>query len=131
MVHAPEMIRTHPQSVATPQLIDCVEACFDCLQTCITCADACLGEEEVANLVRCIRTNQDCADVCLATGSLLSRQTQLNWTIVRLQLETCVEICQSCAEECGAHASHMEHCRICAEACTRCMEACRALLATI
>jgi hypothetical protein len=131
MVHAPEMIRTHPRGGMRKELIDCIEACFDCAQTCISCADACLGEAQVSSLIRCIRLNQDCAAICQATGSVLSRLTETEWTLVRRQLEACMEACRLCGEECSQHAMHMEHCRVCAEACQRCESACRSLLATV
>ncbi|WP_346533245.1 four-helix bundle copper-binding protein [Micromonospora sp. DPT] len=46
-------------------------------------------------------------------------------------LEACVTACQSCGDECAAHAGKHEHCRICADACRACEQACRDLLATI
>jgi hypothetical protein len=48
-----------------------------------------------------------------------------------LQLQACAQACRSCADECGRHAKHMEHCRICAEACRRCAEACDAMVAAL
>jgi hypothetical protein len=125
------MIRTHPQAREVPGLTECVEACFDCAQTCIACADACLAEQDVASLVRCIRLNQDCASICQASGEVLSRLTEMDKGIVRLQLQACIEACRVCGDECERHGRHMEHCRICAEVCRRCGEACTRLLATL
>ena len=113
-----EMIETHPQRVnADPEtLARCVEDCFGCSATCTSCADACLGEEAVAELVRCIRLNLDCAAVCWATGRLI-RQTAFDPQLARHMLEACVVACRRCAEECERHAGHHEHCRVCADAC--------------
>ena len=85
-----EMIRTHPHQPAIDGelLARCIEECFQCAATCASCADACLGEESVRDLVRCIRFDLDCADVCLATGRVLTRQTDqrpLQLGIVRLK----------------------------------------------
>jgi hypothetical protein len=85
-----KMLRTHPKGSAEEALARCVEECFACAAICTACADACLGEETVANLVRCIRTDLDCADICAATGSILARQTERDAEIVRSLLQSCV-----------------------------------------
>jgi hypothetical protein len=126
-----EMFRTHPSGAADDALVRAVQEIFDCAQTCTACADACLGEESVAELVTCIRLNLDCADVCEATGRILTRQTAFDPAMARTMLETCIEACRRCGEECARHADHHEHCRICAEACNRCRQACEEALSTI
>ncbi|MFN2431993.1 MAG: four-helix bundle copper-binding protein [Gemmatimonadota bacterium] len=130
MHHVSEMLKTHPRHSDTDSraLAECIEACYDCAQTCTACADACLGEQQLQRLVRCIRLNLDCADVCAATGALLSRQTESEWSVIRAQLQACVEACRVCGAECEKHAGHHEHCRVCAEACRRCAEACERLV---
>lgn len=132
-MHAQQMISTHPhvRGNVNEQLIRCIEACYDCAQTCTSCADACLGEEMVAQLTQCIRLNLDCADVCAATGSVASRRTGSNETVIKRMLESCAEACRLCGAECAKHATQHEHCRICAEACRRCEEACRSAAAKI
>src|SRR5690625_760160 len=118
MHHTAEMLRTHPSPTTVNQdaLKACIEACYDCAQACTGCADACLAEENVTALVHCIRLNQDCADICETTGRLISRQTEPDWTVIRTQLEACIQACSKCGAECARHADHMEHCRVCAEA---------------
>ena len=130
MTHTQEMLRTHPtRSTMEPGAISrCIDACHECAQTCTSCADDCLAEESVSELVRCIRLNMDCADICETTARLCSRQTELDWTILRGQLEVCVDACRICGEECEQHASMHEHCRICAETCRECEHACNDLL---
>ena len=132
-MHVREMLDTHPREVAVDKnaLIRCIEECYACAQSCTSCADACLGESQVQQLVRCIRLNLDCADVCAATGALLSRQTEPEWSVLRRQLEACAEACRVCGSECESHAGHHEHCRVCAESCRRCEEACNRLLQSI
>ncbi|MBP2314909.1 four-helix bundle copper-binding protein [Azospirillum soli] len=126
-MHAREMISTHPhvRGNTNDALIHCIEECYDCAQTCTTCADACLGEPMVAELVQCIRLNMDCADVCAATGAVATRRSGSNEAVIRAMLEACATACRLCAEECEAHATMHEHCRICAEACRSCEDACR------
>ena len=82
----------------------------------------------VADLTTCIRTNLDCADVCAATGTVLSRRSGSDPTVIRAVLEACRAACTACADECGQHANMHEHCCICAEACRRCEQACAQLL---
>jgi len=110
-------------------LASVAQSAFDCAQACTACANACLAEPSVADLVRCIRRNLHCADVCDATGRLVSRQESPE--LARAILEACLIACRLCAEECGAHAEMMTHCRICAEACRSCADACQELLAAL
>lgn len=133
MNRAAEMLTTHPRppQVDVETLGDCIDECFDCAQTCAACSDACLGEANVAELVGCIRTNEGCRSACLATGEMLSRQTEARWSVLRRQVEVCRDACRACATECEKHAGHMEHCRVCAEACRACEQACEALLGAV
>jgi transposase len=127
IMHAREMIRTHPdvQGNMSEALVQCIEACYACAQACTACADACLAEAMVDQLRQCIRLDLDCADVCAATGALASRRTGSNQAILRQMLEVCAAACRACGEECEGHARQHEHCRVCAEACRRCEQACR------
>jgi hypothetical protein len=128
-----EMLEAHPW----PARVDrdlwarCIDECFACLQSCTACADADVAEDDVANMRRCIRLCLDCADVCVATGRVLSRQTEYVAAIARAQVSSCRELCALCAEECERHADHHEHCRLSAEQCRRCEEACAAVLDAI
>jgi hypothetical protein len=132
-MHTQEMVQTHPRQAQVDRqaLVRCIEECYSCAQSCTTCADACLGEEELNMLVRCIRLNLDCANVCYTTGQMLSRQTEADWDLLRLQLQVCAAACEICGAECRRHANHHEHCRVCAEACRRCEDACSKLLAAL
>ena len=125
-----EMLEAHPWPghVDREVLARCIEACFACGQTCTGCADACLSEDMVADLRKCIRLDLDCADICLATGAVLTRQTEYDAGMSKAQIESCREACRTCAEECESHAEMHEHCRICAEACRKCERACEELL---
>jgi hypothetical protein len=133
MPHAHDMLMAHPRKLGVDPavLAACIEACFDCAQACLACADACLGEDMVADLVRCIRLNLDCDDVCDVTGRLLSRQTEPDYRVVRAQVEACRIACGACAVECERHAEHHEHCAICARACRHCEDSCTRLLVVL
>lgn len=133
MNHVQEMVKTHPHRqeagrIDMDALTACIQECFDCSQTCTACADACLGEEDISQLTRCIRLNLDCADICLITGQVLSRQTEPDWNLLRMQVEACMTVCRTCGEECRRHAGHHEHCRVCAESCRSCEDACNRVL---
>ena len=129
-MHVQEMIRSHPhvKGDSNDTLLRAVEACYACAQACTACADACLGEEMVADLVRCIRHDLDCADVCAATGAVATRRSGSNETVIRAMLEACATACRVCGDSCSEHAGMHEHCRVCAESCRRCEEACREAL---
>ena len=128
-----EMLEAHPgpAQIDRDVLARCIDECLACAQSCIACADADLAEGDVADMRRCIRLCLDCADVCDATRNLLTRQTEYVAETARAQVSSCRELCAACAEECGLHADHHEHCRICGAECRRCEEACSAVLDAI
>jgi hypothetical protein len=128
--YANEMLETHPWPghVDRRVLAECIEECFACAQACTACADACLSEDGVSELQKCIRLNLDCADICDATGRVVTRRTEYDAPTSKAQLQSCQEVCRTCAEECERHTEHHEHCRICAEACRRCERACAQLI---
>jgi hypothetical protein len=108
-----------------------IDALSDCAQACTADADADLGEQNLAEMVRCIRLCLDCADVCTATIGVISRQADYHPGVTGPLLEACVAICKSCGDECERHAPHHEHCRVCEQACRRCEQACRELLGVL
>ena len=128
-----ELLATHPKpsEVDRATLARCIAECFDCALSCTACADADLAEEDLSEMRRCIRLCLDSADVCVATGRVVSRQTEYEPETARAQVESCRRSCSACAEECERHSQHHEHCRICAETCRRCEKACASLLDAI
>lgn len=123
-----DMLSTHPRSTESiRELRDCILACFECVVACTACADACLAEAQPQMLNHCIRLNLDCADQCAATGRMLSRQTEPDWSVVRAGLAACAVFCEACARECDRHAAMHKHCLACAAACRKCMQLCREL----
>lgn len=133
MTHAQEMLETYPRDFNVDQgrLAAAIEMLVDCANTCVQCADACLSEELSSDLAKCIRLNMDCADICATTSRVVSRQTEYDANVTRPLLEACIAACRSCGDECGGHADHMEHCRICSEQCRTCEQACNELLAAM
>ncbi|MBW3551304.1 MAG: four-helix bundle copper-binding protein [Proteobacteria bacterium] len=125
-----EVLRDHGDQLRTEQLTAVIEAASDCAAHCEACADACL-EEGDPKLTRCIRADLDCADICATTGTMASRRTGSNVEVLRSVIQACEQACRVCGEECGRHAEHEEHCRICAEACRRCAEACQQALSEV
>ncbi len=132
-MHAQQMIATHPQVQGSTNeaLIRAIELALDCAQTCTSCADACLAEPRVTELTQCIRFNLDCADLCAAVGTVATRRTGSNEAVIQQLLGACELACRLCGEECDRHASHMEHCRVCAETCHACERACAEAAASI
>lgn len=120
-----------PSGLDPEALFRCIEECLDCGASCTSCADASLAEPDVQELVRCIRLCLDCSDVCASTGRVLIRQTAADPGVLRAVVEACAAACHASGDECERHASHHEHCRLCAESCRRCEEACNALLAAM
>jgi hypothetical protein len=127
-----DIIERHPRPVSLDRdlLLRCIDDCYDCSATSTACADACLGEPDALDLTRTIRLNLDCADICAGVGRVLTRQTEIDLSVVWAAIEACVVVCGVCASECERHAAHHDHCRVCAEVCRRCEQACRDLLAS-
>jgi hypothetical protein len=127
---AKAILQTHPRPLIAdgPVLARCID---ECAGTCTICADASLAEDDVRALARCLRLCLDFADTCVATGRILSRQTDPDAGTQATALEACATVCRACAEECERHAQHHKHCRLCAEECRRCERACDELLAAL
>lgn len=130
MSYARQMLDTYPHAVNVDAnvLAAAIDAMTDCAQACIADTDADLGEQDVAEMVRCIRLCLDCTDVCAATAAVTSRPADYDANVTKPLLQACIAICRSCGDECERHAPMHEHCRVCAEACRRCEQACRELL---
>lgn len=122
-----KMFTTHPApaSDAGEQALKTVYEAAQCALVCTTCADACL--EEDGDMRACIRRNLDCAELCTAVARMLSRPGKQDAATLQGLLAACARACRACAEECGRHADHMAHCRICAETCAACADACDAM----
>ena len=73
-ITAMTMLDRYPgAAVLDKQLLTrCIETCLECGQACTACADADLGEQMVADLVKCARLNLDCADMCQRTARVLT-----------------------------------------------------------
>ena len=125
-----EILNLHPK----PAIVDrallaiCISECLDCSASCTACADASLSEDDSTTLRRVIRLCLDCTDLCDATRNMVARQTDSHPGSMAATVEACRTACIASAEECERHASHHEHCRLCAAVCRRCAEACVALL---
>ena len=130
MSYARQLLDIHPPASGLDAgvLAATIDALTDCAQACTADVDADLGEQDLAEMVKCIRLCLDCVDVCTATAGVVSRLAEYDPNVVRPLLEACVAICKSCGDECERHAPHFQHCRVCAEACRRCEQACRELL---
>jgi uncharacterized membrane protein len=133
MSYARQMLDSHPRTsgLDVGVLAATIDALTDCTQACTADVDADLGEQDLAEMVKCIRLCLDCADVCTATIGVISRQASYDANVTRPLLQACVAICKSCGDECGRHAQMHEHCRVCEQACRRCEQACRQLLITL
>jgi len=57
--------------------------------------------------------------------------TAADLDVLRATTAACETACRASGDECERHASHHEHCRLCAESCRLCAEACAALLVAL
>ena len=133
MSYARQMLDTFSRNVNVDLdvLAAAIDAMTDCAQACAADNAADLGEQNLADMVRCIRLCLDCTDVCTAAAAVTSRLVDYDPGVLRPLLESCLAICRSCGDECERHAAMHAHCRVCAQACRRCEQACRELLAAV
>jgi hypothetical protein len=133
MSYAEQMLDTyeHALDVDAGVLAAAIGALADCAQACTADADANLGEQNVAEMVRCIRLCLNCADICAATEAVTSRPAAAEIGVFEPLLAACLAICKSCGDECAGHAQMHPHCAVCEGACRRCEQACQDLLDAI
>jgi hypothetical protein len=133
MSYARQMLDTFSRTVnvGADVLAAAIDAMTDCAQACTADNAADLGEQNLADMVRCIRLCLDCTDVCTAAAGVTSRLVSYDPSVLRPLLESCVAICRSCGDECERHAAMHAHCRVCAVACRRCEQGCLDLLTAL
>jgi hypothetical protein len=116
---------TVASAVDLEKLSAAIEALSDVERTTTACAAAMTdGGPEMATATR---ADLDCVDMCHATRQVLTRASA-HADILRGLLEATVAACERSAQECGQHASHHDHCRLCSEGTRTAAAACGSLL---
>jgi hypothetical protein len=116
---------TVESTVDLNKLSAAIEALADTERTTTACASA---MTEIGSDMRApIRADLDCVDLCHATRQILTRATA-DATILKGLLTSTIAACERSAKECGQHAEHHGHCRLCSEGTRATADACRALL---
>jgi phage tail tape-measure protein len=130
MTSTVEVLRTITveTTVDLNKLSAAIEALADTERTTTACAAA--MTEGGPDMATSIRADLDCVDVCHATRQVLTRATA-DATILKGLLESAIAACERSAKECGRHADHQGHCRLCSEGTSVTADACRALLADL
>jgi hypothetical protein len=100
-----------------------IEALGDAERTSTACAAAMAS----GDMGSAVRFDLDCVDICHTTRQLLTRASADASVLLGL-LESTIAACERSATECGRHAEHHGHCRLCSEGTRAAAEACRALL---
>jgi hypothetical protein len=116
---------TVESTVDLNKLSAAIEALADTERTTTACAAA--MTDGGPDMTTPIRADLDCVDICHATRQVLTRASA-DATILRGLLGSAVAACERSAEECGRHADHHGHCRLCSEGTRVTADACRALL---
>jgi hypothetical protein len=110
MRYVRQMLDTYPRPPAVDAglLAAAIEAASDCAQACTADTDADLGEQNLAEMVKCIRLCLDCADICTAIAGVLSRPAEFDANATRLLLGPA----RPSARAAAMSASGMPICRI-------------------
>ncbi|MFI5662445.1 hypothetical protein [Streptomyces sp. NPDC051684] len=102
-----------------------------CEQSSSACAAGMLADKDADSLREAITQNLDCADVAGTTSRLLLRGDDAQRPLITAQLDACLIACRDARDQCGRHAAHREHCRICSTAAERAATACEGLLSAL
>ena len=116
---------TIESSVDLDKLAAAIEALSDTERNTTACAAAMTSGQ--GDMAAAVRADLDCVDICHALRQVLTRATA-DATMLRGLLESGVAACERSAAECGKHAHHHAHCRLCSEGTLATAAACRALL---
>jgi 2-phospho-L-lactate guanylyltransferase (CobY/MobA/RfbA family) len=116
---------TVTSAVDLDKLAAAIEALSDTERNTTACAAAMAGAD--ADMAAAVQADLDCIDICHALRQVLTRATA-DSSILRGLLEATVAACTRSAGECGRHAHHHAHCRLCSEGTLATAQACRALL---
>lgn len=112
-------------SVDIQKLAGVIEALGDTLRNTTACTAAMTGSE--GDMAAAVRADLDCIDICQALRQVLTRATA-DAAVLRGMLLATVAACERSAAECGRHAQHHAHCRLCSEGTKATAAACRGLL---
>lgn len=115
---------TIESTVDLTKLSTAIEALTDTDRTTTACASAMAGGGEA--MAAAVRADLDCVDICHATRQVLTRATA-DASVLRGLLEAAVAACERSTRECGRHAEHHGHCKLCSTSTRASAEACRAL----
>lgn len=96
----------------------CVAACEEAIEACRECIAGMAGLESSNDCPAC------CSE-CLRVIGLTLEMMGSNGKFLAQYWRLCAEVCDWCAEQCGAHEH--DHCRRCAETCQVCAAECRKL----
>jgi hypothetical protein len=90
-----------------------------------------LRASDSSALVDAIRADLDTVDVVHAARSVLTRFVGANLAVVPSELNAAIAAFERSNAECGRHAEHHGHCRMCADAISACITACRDLVSAL
>jgi hypothetical protein len=116
---------TIDSTVDLTKLSTAIEALTDTDRTTTACAAAMAGSDGAMGAA--VRADLDCVDVCHAARQVLTRGTA-DGSVLRGLLEAAIAACERSARECGRHAEHHGHCKLCSVSTMASADACRALL---
>jgi hypothetical protein len=112
-------------AVDLQKLAAAIEALGDTMRNTTACAAAMTAGD--GDMAPALRADLDCVDICQALRQVLTRATA-DGAVLQGLLLAAVAACERSAAECGRHADHHTHCRLCSEGTRATAAACRGLL---
>ncbi|MGN7614255.1 four-helix bundle copper-binding protein [Magnetococcales bacterium HHB-1] len=115
---------SRPEHIAHEEVID---TALECVKDGAICLDGCIIVLGTGNpsMKECIRAVSEMLPAC----QTLARLASLNSKHLAKMAQVCIDVCNSCVDECKPHAEHHWECKNCMESCQKCIKACKKLVA--
>lgn len=108
----------HHANSANAKLVD---ASLNCIKTGQACLSHCMSEFKNGNkkMVDCATSVQEMLTMCDTMSQMASFESKH----IKKVAQACIDVCESCANECDKHAKDHITCENCRNACKDCIKA--------
>lgn len=99
--------------------IECAQHGDECIEHCIE-----LFKTGDTSLAKCADTVNEMIVMCRALARMATYQS----TQTKAVAKVCMDVCQTCADECGKHSDTHPNCKACEQSCLECIEEIKKIL---
>ena len=97
-----------------------IDLSHDCMKTGQACLSHCMSEFKQGNkkMADCASSVQEMLAMCSAMSSMGASESAHMKKVVM----ACIDVCDTCVEQCDKHAKDHESCKTCRDACKDCVK---------